>query len=220
MSLDKEVTEYASKTGRSRVLHEEALAVMPGGNSRTTTFFDPYPFYFQRGQGAHIWDAADGRLIAELRGHEASLNMGEWSPTQHGIHISAFSQDAFLSLLANGVPTKFPRLRFGFIEAGAGWVRYMLWIAMYGGGPNDVRPEYEDVLTSSRFFITCELSEDIPALIRELGDNCLCVGTDYVHNDPHFDLSAFAALAARTDISQESATKLAAINAQRLYGLC
>jgi len=50
MSLDKEVTEYASKTPRSRALHEEAVAVMPGGNSRTTTFFDPYPFYFQRGQ--------------------------------------------------------------------------------------------------------------------------------------------------------------------------
>src|SRR5439155_265989 len=53
MSLDKEVTEYTSKTARSRALHEEAVAVMPGGNSRTTTFFDPYPFYFQRGQGAH-----------------------------------------------------------------------------------------------------------------------------------------------------------------------
>ena len=51
MSLDKELTEYTSKTARSRALHEEAVAVMPGGNSRTTTFFDPYPFYFQRGQG-------------------------------------------------------------------------------------------------------------------------------------------------------------------------
>ena len=57
MSLDKELSEYTAKTARSRALHEEALGVMPGGNSRTTTFFDPYPFYFQRGQGAHIWDA-------------------------------------------------------------------------------------------------------------------------------------------------------------------
>jgi len=57
MSLDKELSEYTAKTSRSRSLHEEAVGVMPGGNSRTTTFFDPYPFYFQRGQGAHIWDA-------------------------------------------------------------------------------------------------------------------------------------------------------------------
>ena len=37
MSVDKELSEYMAKTARSRVLHEEALAVMPGGNSRTTT---------------------------------------------------------------------------------------------------------------------------------------------------------------------------------------
>ena len=75
MSLDKELTEYASKTARSRALHEEALAVMPGGNSRTTTFFDPYPFYFQRGQGAHIWDA-DGIERLDFNGNYTSLVLG------------------------------------------------------------------------------------------------------------------------------------------------
>jgi glutamate-1-semialdehyde 2,1-aminomutase len=75
MSLDKEVTEYTSKTARSRALHEEALAVMPGGNSRTTTFFDPYPFYFQRGQGAHIWDA-DGVERIDFNNNYTSLVLG------------------------------------------------------------------------------------------------------------------------------------------------
>ena len=75
MSLDKEVTEYTSKTARSRALHEEAVAVMPGGNSRTTTFFDPYPFYFQRGQGAHIWDA-DGVERLDFNGNYTSLVLG------------------------------------------------------------------------------------------------------------------------------------------------
>src|SRR5205823_3815637 len=75
MSLDKEVTEYASKTARSRALHEEAVAVMPGGNSRTTTFFDPYPFYFQRGQGAHIWDA-DGVERLDFNNNYTSLVLG------------------------------------------------------------------------------------------------------------------------------------------------
>ena len=75
MSLEKEVHEYASKTTRSRALHEEALAVMPGGNSRTTTFFDPYPFYFQRGQGAHIWDA-DGVERLDFNGNYTSLVLG------------------------------------------------------------------------------------------------------------------------------------------------
>ena len=79
MSLDKEITEYASKTSRSRALHEEAVAVMPGGNSRTTTFFDPYPFYFQRGQGAHVWDA-DGVERVDFNGNYTSLVLGHATP--------------------------------------------------------------------------------------------------------------------------------------------
>ena len=79
MSLDKEVTEYASKTSRSRTLHEEAVAVMPGGNSRTTTFFDPYPFYFQRGQGAHIWDV-DGTERVDFNNNYTSLVLGHATP--------------------------------------------------------------------------------------------------------------------------------------------
>jgi glutamate-1-semialdehyde 2,1-aminomutase len=79
MSLEKEVIEYASRSARSRALHEEAVAVMPGGNSRTTTFFDPYPFYFQRGQGAHIWDV-DGIERVDFNGNYTSLVLGHAVP--------------------------------------------------------------------------------------------------------------------------------------------
>jgi glutamate-1-semialdehyde 2,1-aminomutase len=75
MSVDKEEAEYTSKTGRSRSLHEQAVAVMPGGNSRTTTFFDPYPFYVQRGHGAHVWDA-DGIDRLDFNGNYTSLILG------------------------------------------------------------------------------------------------------------------------------------------------
>ncbi len=79
MSMDREVTEYAAKTARSRALFEEALLAMPGGNSRTTTFFDPYPFYLQRGQGAHVWDA-DGNDRVDFNGNYTSLILGHAPP--------------------------------------------------------------------------------------------------------------------------------------------
>jgi glutamate-1-semialdehyde 2,1-aminomutase len=79
MSVDKEIAEYTARTTRSRGLHEEAVAVMPGGNSRTTTFFDPYAFYFQRGQGAHIWDV-DGTERVDFNGNYTSLILGHASP--------------------------------------------------------------------------------------------------------------------------------------------
>src|SRR5213594_132421 len=79
MAIDKELHEYLAKTGRSRSLHEEACAVMPGGNSRTTTFFDPYPFYIQRAQGAHVWDA-DGVDRLDFNGNYTSLILGHAPP--------------------------------------------------------------------------------------------------------------------------------------------
>ncbi|MBI3031427.1 MAG: aspartate aminotransferase family protein, partial [Candidatus Rokubacteria bacterium] len=49
------------------------------GNSRTTTFFDPYPFYVQRGQGATIWDA-DGVARLDFNGNYTSLILGHAPP--------------------------------------------------------------------------------------------------------------------------------------------
>ncbi len=106
MSIGKEESEYVGKTGRSRALFEEALAVMPGGNSRTTTFFDPYPFYIQRGVGAHIWDADgvdrldfNGNYTSLILGHgfqdvvkavqeAAALGLSFPGPTEHEIHLA------------------------------------------------------------------------------------------------------------------------------------
>jgi glutamate-1-semialdehyde 2,1-aminomutase len=79
MSIERELSEYLGKTGRSRALYEEALAVMPGGNSRTTTFFDPYPFYVERGYGAHVVDV-DGGDRLDFNGNYTSLILGHAAP--------------------------------------------------------------------------------------------------------------------------------------------
>jgi glutamate-1-semialdehyde 2,1-aminomutase len=106
MGIDRELNEYLAKTSRSRSLHEEAVAVMPGGNSRTTTFFDPYPFYIQRGQGAHIWDVDgvdrldfNGNYTSLILGHAhpdvvkvaqeaAALGLSFPGPTEHEVHLA------------------------------------------------------------------------------------------------------------------------------------
>jgi glutamate-1-semialdehyde 2,1-aminomutase len=79
MTVERETAEYTAKTGRSRTLHEEATTVMPGGNSRTTTFFDPYPFYIERGQGAYVYDA-DGHARLDFNGNYTSLILGHAPP--------------------------------------------------------------------------------------------------------------------------------------------
>jgi len=76
---DHAIEDYLAKTGRSRALFEEALRVMPGGNSRTTTFFDPYPFYIARGEGARLWDA-DGVERLDFNGNYTSVILGHANP--------------------------------------------------------------------------------------------------------------------------------------------
>jgi len=74
------VADYVAKTPRSRAMFEEALRVMPGGNSRTTTFFDPYPFYIVRGEGPRLWDA-DGNERLDFNGNYTSLIAGHAHPS-------------------------------------------------------------------------------------------------------------------------------------------
>jgi glutamate-1-semialdehyde 2,1-aminomutase len=80
MTLETLVNDYKAKTSRSRQMYEEALRVMPGGNSRTTTFFDPYPFFITRGAGARIWDA-DGAERLDFNGNYTSLILGHAHPS-------------------------------------------------------------------------------------------------------------------------------------------
>ena len=71
--------KYRSTTPKSRELHERAVAVMPGGTTRTTTFFAPYPLYIERGEGCHIWDA-DGTERVDMLGNYTAMILGHAHP--------------------------------------------------------------------------------------------------------------------------------------------
>src|SRR5260370_2825893 len=47
---------YPSSSSKSAHLYERAQRVLPGGNTRTTVFRDPYPIYAQSGNGSRILD--------------------------------------------------------------------------------------------------------------------------------------------------------------------
>src|SRR4030088_2488166 len=70
---------YRRQTPQSRALHEKAVAVMPGGTTRTTTYFDPYPLYIARGEGCRVWDA-DGTERIDMLGNYTALILGHAHP--------------------------------------------------------------------------------------------------------------------------------------------
>jgi len=70
---------YRQTTPASRAIHEAAVRVMPGGTTRTTTYFDPYPLYIDRGKGCRVWDA-DGTERIDMLGNYTAMILGHAHP--------------------------------------------------------------------------------------------------------------------------------------------
>ena len=71
--------EYERRTPRSALAHLAARGVMPGGDTRTTTYFEPYPLYMDHGVGCRLFDL-DGSTYLDLLGNYTSMIYGHAHP--------------------------------------------------------------------------------------------------------------------------------------------
>src|SRR6267143_2657707 len=60
-ALSEAQEHYRARNPKSLAQYHEACAAMPGGNTRSAIFVDPFPLTMSRGEGSHLWD---------LDGHE------------------------------------------------------------------------------------------------------------------------------------------------------
>jgi glutamate-1-semialdehyde 2,1-aminomutase len=58
-----EIEKYAASTPLSKKLQSEAEKYLPGGSSRGTAYFAPYPFFVERTDGHHITDVDGNRYL-------------------------------------------------------------------------------------------------------------------------------------------------------------
>lgn len=70
---------YADARPNSRRLHEEACKYMPGGDTRTATFFLPFPNFIKYGDGAYMYDE-DGFRLLDFQNNYTSLIHGHAHP--------------------------------------------------------------------------------------------------------------------------------------------
>ena len=71
--------QYRQRTPKSAALGARAEQVMPGGDTRTTTYHRPYPLAMARGEGPFLWDV-DGNRYIDLLGNYTSLVHGHAYP--------------------------------------------------------------------------------------------------------------------------------------------
>jgi predicted TIM-barrel fold metal-dependent hydrolase len=137
---------------------------------------------------------------------------------------------AFQSLIQHRIPQQFPKLRFGFIEAGCGWLPYLLYnMARRLARPGEQRRDslhYElrqNILRDNNMFVTCQVDEDLGYITRVAGgeDNIL-VGSDYTHADQSMERDFQLLLrdrAKKGDITKPGLEKILYDNPKRLYAL-
>ncbi|MDA0768867.1 MAG: aspartate aminotransferase family protein [Chloroflexi bacterium] len=78
-SLRVETEKFIASTPTSKRLQQEASEYLPGGSSRGTAFFAPYPTFVDRGEGLHVYDV-DGNRYLDFMINATSLVLGHAHP--------------------------------------------------------------------------------------------------------------------------------------------
>ena len=77
--LQHEIDRFVSTHPKSRTTQAEAEKHLPGGSSRATSYFDPFPFFVDHGDGHYLYDI-DGNRYLDFMINATSLITGHADP--------------------------------------------------------------------------------------------------------------------------------------------
>ncbi len=199
---------YAKENGACAVL----LRPVEGNRLLADPYF--YPIYDEASRldmaiAIHI--ANGNPWLSDLYNHPVRI-----ASTLHRFRIPTVG--AFNDILLSEIPQLFPKLRWGFIEASSQWLPWVLLEAKKRFQTLE-REWPENFVQAYRMYVTCENSDDLPYIVKQAGEDCLVIGTDYGHTDISSDTDAIKVFKARTDLAPEVKQKILSDNARALYGL-
>ncbi|NQU71961.1 MAG: amidohydrolase family protein [Rhodospirillales bacterium] len=122
------------------------------------------------------------------------------------------------SLMWHGIPEKFPKINWGFVEVSAQWIPYLL---------NDLGIRLrrrgidmpDDMLEKNNIFVACQVTDDLDYVLRYSGENTLVIGTDYGHADTATEIDALRKIRDDGRIAPHVIDRILDDNACALYGL-
>ena len=152
-------------------------------------------------------------------GVRAILEMFDISRNHTFGHTRVMPLLAFRDIIANKIPEQFPGLRFGFIEAAAGWVPFLIHIVRRLQKEKFRFASSAELFREYRLFVACEADEDIPYLAKYTGEDHLLIGSDYPHSDPSREDQFVNAINAREDIPAELRHRILYDNPRAFYAM-
>jgi uncharacterized protein len=131
------------------------------------------------------------------------------------------------SMVLDGVFELFPKLRVGYLEAGAGWIPYMMERMDDKFHVDRKRKHFpleklpSETIREGNIFVTCELDEKIlDMVVREFNESCIMYPSDFPHERAIGEFGRdFPEFLERPDLSEAVKRKILCDNAKRFYGL-
>ena len=110
-----EINQFISNSKNSETLQNQSKKYLPGGNSRRSAYFDPYPTYFNKGSGKYVFDVDNNKYLDYML-NATSLILGHSHPevvseiqkqTMLGTAFSGptESQIELAKMLCNNIPS-------------------------------------------------------------------------------------------------------------------
>lgn len=119
--LDRVKERFISSNPKSQKLHQDAAAVLPGGNTRSVLYHEPFPMVLSSGMGCYV-TSEDGRQYVDFVSEYTACMLGHSHPDiaevvqrtmARGINLGGTSKEevTLAQLLAQRIPS-FEKLRF------------------------------------------------------------------------------------------------------------
>jgi len=208
MNIDEAIAEikFARQNGAAAV----CMRPLEGEHHLSDPYF--YPLY----QIASDLDLAIAVHIAN--GNPDNADLYRLAPAGRFAQFRVPTVTACFDVIMSELHETFPKLRWGFIEASAQWVPWIYreaairYRAAGRAFPKNVFDEYN-------IFVTCQVNDDVPYIVRCCGEDRLVIGTDYGHTDPSSAVTALNEFQRMEGIDPSVKEKILSHNAKALYGL-
>ncbi len=143
------------------------------------------------------------------------------------VHMTAFPFElmiAMMHMIGEGVFDRFPRLKVGFMEGGAGWLPY--WMERLDEHVEKLAPQMPElkrrpsnIIRSDQIVLSCESEESgLDRVLDAAGPGSVLYASDYCHWDCHFPYSVKDIIEAR-DLSDGQKERILGQNAINFFNL-
>jgi len=129
------------------------------------------------------------------------------------------------SIVFEGIPERFPKVRIAFLEAGAGWAPYWMErmddeFAKRGRAEAPaLKKKPSEYVRSGSIYFSCEADEWLlPQALKLCGEDQIVYASDFPHWDNSYP-GSIDEIRTRADITDSQKRKVLADNCRRLYGL-